>query len=269
MTARILALACLVLALLGCGSNADRTGEPAGTTYDGPLHVDSQQSRWGAAGEVIDCRTPGEGGASSAKVYGEGATADSPEDALETARGEGGFGGVQEGLTVAAKEDDRVLYVLEVDGTVKQAVIVHDGPATKGAGGPGWYVESWAKCDDSEMPPGYLDSIGHLIWTDAHGRPVPTTVLDAWVGPAHCDWQSMTFLELGGATYVGNADPELADFFAEKYRAHADLPADAVDTGYQRGGRHLWLSADKQRAYVGTTDDVELWPRTVSPLGCD
>ena len=144
------------------------------------------------------------------------------------ASSEGGFGGAQRGLLVAKQEQDRVLYVLTVDGAVKQAVIVHNGPATEGAGGPGWYVESWA----------------------------------------HCDWQSMTFLHLAGAVYVRNPQPDLADFLATPYEEHADLPAHAVDTGYERNGDRLWLSTDKQRAFVGSRQGVEVWPRTVEPLGC-
>ena len=68
------------------------------------------------------------------------------------ARSARGFGGVQEGPRVAKQEDHRVLHVLEVEGVVKQAVIVHDGPTTEGAGGPGWYVKSWARCDYSGLP---------------------------------------------------------------------------------------------------------------------
>ena len=79
----------------------------------------------------------------------------------------------------------------------------------------------------------------------------------------------MTFLDLGTATYVREPHPDLADHFAERYRAHATLPADAVDTGYQRDGDHLWLSPDEKRAFVGTRSDVEVWPRTTRPLGCD
>ena len=47
------------------------------------------------------------------------------------------------------------------------------------------------------------------------------------------------------------------------------LPADAVDTGYQRDGDHLWLSPDEQRAFVGSRADVEIWPRSIQRLGCD
>ena len=84
----------------------------------------------------MDCTTWGMGGISGQKVYAEGATADSPLKALDVARSERAFDGVQDGLKVAAQEPDRVLYVAEVDGVIKQAVIVHDGPATEGAGGP-------------------------------------------------------------------------------------------------------------------------------------
>ena len=218
---------------------------------------------------MVDCGTWGAGGFSDTEVYGEGATADSPEQALEVARSERGFGGAQQGLRVAKQEEHRVLYVLEVRGVVKQAVIVRNGPATEGAGGPGWYVESWARCDYSELPRWFTDSIGLQIWTDRPGRPLPTTTIESWTGPEHCGWQSMTFLHLGEAQYVRDPEPDLADFFAEPYVAHHQLPPTAVDTGFQRDGHHLWLSPDKQRAFVGRTpDDVEIWPRTIKPLGC-
>ena len=170
---------------------------------------------------------------------------------------------------MAKQEQDRVLYVLPVDGAVKQAVIVRDGPATEGAGGPGWYVESWAHCDYSELPRSFTDALGLQIWTDSAGRPVPTTTIESWRGPEHCDWQSMTFLYLDDAVYVRSPQPELADFFASPYQEHADIPAHAVDTGFERNGDRLWLSTDRQRAFVGTHKGVEAWPRTVRPLGCD
>ncbi len=217
----------------------------------------------------MECDTWGSGGFSDAEVYGDGATADTAERALEVARSERLFGGAQEGLRVGKEEDDRILYVLEVQGAIKQAVIVHNGPATEGAGGPGWYVESWAHCDFSEFPRSFTDGIGLGVWTNASGRPVPTTTIESWRGPEHCNWQSMTFLSLGKAVYVRDPQSDLADFFAEPYRQHAELPAAAMDTGFERDGQHLWLSADDQRAFVGTADDVEVWPRTIEPLGCE
>lgn len=273
MTSRLTALAalCTLAAAAGCGDGDGTADDSAEHRYDGPLYVARAQVAHpgaGAAGDVVDCTAWGDGGSAGQRVYSEGATAGSPAQALEVARSEGGFGGVSEGLLVAKEEDDRVLYVLEVEGVIKQAVIVRNGPATDGAGGPGWYVESWAHCDYSELPRTFTDSIGLQIWTDSTGRAVPTTTVESWAGPEHCDWQSMTVLHLGKSEYVRDPLPELAGHFAEPYKEHTVLPVDAVDTGFERDGRHLWLSRDKQRAYVGTKDDVEAWPRTVQHLGC-
>ncbi len=266
-----LAALCVVPALSACGNAGAAVGPSVTHSYDGPLEVSPSEAvhpRAGAAGNVVDCTTWGQGGSTGAGIYGEGATADSPVKALDVARSEGGFGGVQEGLLVAREEADRVLYVVEAKGVVKQAVIVRDGPATEGAGGSGWYVESWAHCDYSELPRTFTDSIGLQVWVDTLGRAVPTTFIESWAGPAHCHWQSMTFLYLGKAVYVRDPQPDLADYFVGPYEEHAKLPVDAVDSGFERDGDHLWLSPDKQRAFVGTEDDVEVWPRTVQPLGC-
>jgi hypothetical protein len=65
----------------------------------------------------------------------------------------------------------------------KQAVIVHDGPATKGEGGPGWYVESWAVCDYPGLPVSFTDSLGLQVWTGATGAPAPTSDIDSWLAP--------------------------------------------------------------------------------------
>lgn len=267
------ALVVPIVALAGsaCGDAEVASTQPADEPYEGTLHISRHEAEHpgaGAAGEVVDCTAWGNGGFSDADVYREGATADSPEQALEVARSERIFGGVQEGLRVAKREESRVLYVLEVDGAIKQAVIVRDGPATEGAGGPGWYVESWARCDYAEFPRSFTESLGLQIWTDSAGRPVPTTTIESRKGPEHCDWQSMTFLHLDEATYVRNPDPGLDEYFAEPYQEHSDLPPDAINTGFEHDGEHLWLSADEQRAFVGTEDDVEVWPRTIERLAC-
>lgn len=261
----------LAVVSAGCGTDAVVAGESAHVSYAGPLHVDrvdADHPRAGAAGNVVECGTWGAGGSVGGGVYAEGATADSPAEALEVARSEGGFGGLQTGLKIAKTVDDRVLYVVVVHGAIKQAVIVHNGPATPGAGGDGWYVESWARCDYSELPRTFTDSIGLRIWYDSAGDPVPTKKLEAWVGPAHCDWQSMTFLTLGKNTYVRNPLPELSEYFNHSYETHARIPSSAVDTGYERKHDHLWLAADKSVAYVGTHGDAEVWPRTIKPLLC-
>ena len=268
----VLLAAVLVGTLTGCGPGRPTTGESASSAYPGPLVVPRDQAthpRAGAAGEVVACDTWGRGGLQDGEVYAEGATADSPEEALEVARSEWLVDGPLEGLLLAAEEPDRVLWVLEVDAVVKLAVVVRDGPATEGAGGDGWYVESWARCDSVELPASWTDEIGLLVWRDAAtGEPVPTTELEAWRGPEHCDWQSMVLLYLDGRMYVREPVPDLADSFDEEWQASTELPADAVDTGYERDGEHLWLSADRRRVFVGSPDDVELWPQARPEFGC-
>lgn len=271
--------ALLVALVSACGDKDgdDKSAIPeAGATYEGPLHVarrDAEHPNAGAAGDIVDCQTWGSGGASYQEVYSEGATADDPDQALQNGRSEGLFmSATFDGLGVAKTEEDRVLYVLEVDGTIKQAIIVRDGPAAEGTGGPGWYVESWARCDASEMPESFTGGLGQQIWTDLDGNPVPTTQIESWIGPEHCGWQSMTFLYLDDddvGPFVRAPQPDLENYFGEPYQPHAQLPADAEATGFMRDGKRLWLSSDDDRAYVGTRDDVEVWPRTIQPLGCD
>jgi hypothetical protein len=271
-----LAAALVVTGVLGgCGLSKARTSATAVRAYDGPLYVARYRATHpsaGASGDAVDCRFFGRGGFNDSATYDEGATADSPEAALDTARSERIFEGAQDGLRVAVRDDDRVLYVIEVDGAIKQAVIVHDGPAAEGTGGPGWYVESWARCDWSELPPS-VSAFAPEVWTDHEGTPVSTDELESYVGPTHCDWQSVVFLEFDGnwkRTYVRRPTPELVDLLAGPYREHVRLPADAVPTRYEREGDRLWLSADRDTAYVGSGPaDVEAWPREVRPIGCD
>lgn len=274
------ALPAVLVLLLGACGDAEPADEPAGTigaagqTYSGPLFVprsEAEHPHAGAAGNVVDCRTWGDGWGSYAAVYEGGATAENPEQALDNAHSEGLWDFAIDGLAVAKREDDRILYVIESDGVFKEALIVRNGPATEGAGGPGWYVESRARCDFAELPRSFTDSLGLQIWQDAEGRAVPTTTIESWRGPAHCSWQSMTFLYLhadGDRAFVRAPIDEVADYFDGPYVAHAKLPADAEDTGFSRNGKQLWVSNDSQRAYVGTQDDVEVWPRDVRGLGC-
>ena len=255
-----------VSALTGCGSTV------VGATdigYDGSLYA--PVARWGAAGQVVDCDLHGvRGGNNSEGLYDNGEAADSPEAALEVAVSESGIDGVTKGYAQARAEENRVLFVYTRDESVKQAVVVRDGPTL---GDEGWYVESWARCDYAELPSAIAEELGLQIWTDENGNPVSTRDVRAWEGPEHCDWDEMTFLYLDSDdehAYVRNPDAELLeDFFTEDYRSDVALPADAVDTGYRRDGNTLWLSANRARVYVG--DDpkaVEAWPRTTQRLGC-
>ncbi|MDQ4055754.1 MAG: hypothetical protein M3237_24105 [Actinomycetota bacterium] len=258
-----MALTAVLAGACGDGSGAALDLPRADQQYDGPLYVET--GRYGAAGGVLGCRhRPAAGGFESSEVYAEGATSDSVAKALATARSEGMFLDLPDvDLEVAKTESDRVLLTYSADDAVRAAVIFRDGPATEGAGGDGWYRESWARCDFSEFPEEVAESyFGYQIWTGPDGEPALTTDIVSYPGPEHCDWQSMTFLSLGEKrTYVRHPPAELGQWVDGAFVPSMELPADAVDTGFRRDGRRLWLSPPGDRAYVGRPGDVEAWPK--------
>ncbi len=254
----------LAAALLGCGdedSAPDVSGfADARTDYDGPLYVES--ARYGAAGEALAC-APAAGQFEPADVYGGGATSDSVEQALETAVSEGlFFFAPTDEVRLAKAEDERVMLTYEADDRILMALVFRDGPATEGAGGPGWYLEASARCDFAEFPEAFAEKAGYQLWHDADGEPAPVTKLYSAPGPAHCSWDSMVFLHAQDRhSYVREPTRELERFTAGPYHADIPLPDDASDTGYEREGRHLWVSADDRYVYVGVPDSAEAWPR--------
>jgi hypothetical protein len=272
-----LVLVMFVAILAACGTDSGvAAGLPgAEQRYDGPLY--ETEGRYGAAGQVVDCRNGARaGGFERAEVYAEGATSDTVQDALATAYSEGMFLEIPDvDLAVAKAEADRVLLTYAGDaGAVKVAVVFHDGNGTGGAGGDGWYRESWARCDFSEFPEQVAESyFGYQIWTGAGGEPALTSEIVSFPGSKHCNWQRTTFLSLGGdsrdgALYAERPQSDIAQFMQGKYVADMRLPDDAVATPYSRDGRRLWLSADERYAYVGEPHSVEAWPRTQPGFGC-
>lgn len=282
MLRRIVAVA--VLAVLtgaaGCAEqqNVSRPAEPADarTPYAGPLYIGPDEARTstereaGAAGRIVQCTTRVVGDFRPGRYEG-GETGRTPESGLETGLDEGFIVGPQQGYLLERREDDRVLFTYRTNGVVTMAVVLLNGPAL---GAPaGWHLESYARCNPSEFPDEDLWGDGWEIWTTADGRR-PTYEIQSFRGAEHCNWTAMTFLTLGEneeQAYVRQARAEyVGDYFAEPYRKAVELPGDAVDTGYRREGRHLWLSPNRLRAYVGKpgSGSVELWPRTTQPLWC-
>lgn len=241
--------------------------DPATTSYDDPLVAPGEL---GAAGRAIDCVHPPVGENRQTEFFSQGATSGSPRQAVETAYSEGLFISAPDvDLAVAASQPDRQLLTYEVDGTVLMALVVRDGPAAKNAGGPGWYLESWARCDFAEFPPETAATglTRYQAWSDADGAPVPVAEVYSAPGPEHCSWEGMTFLFIGDdRSYVEDPEPDLRDVVAGPYRTGIPLPTGARDTDWERDGRHLWLSPGGSYAYVGSEESVDAWPRFES--GC-
>ena len=203
--------------------------------------------------------------------YEGGETGRTPEAGLREGLDEGAFDGPEKGYLLERREHERALFTIRVGGTVKMAVILLDGPAL--GAWAGWHMESWARCNPSEFPEAVMTKSSLEIWTDDTGRRVPTYRVISFRGAEHCGWTAMRFLNFDESdrAYVRTPDRAyLDDYFAEDFRASAKLPRDAVDTGFTRGNEHLWLSADRERAYVGAKGarTVQLWPRTTQPLQC-
>ncbi len=125
-------------------------------------------------------------------------------------------------------------------------------------------------------------------WYDRHNRPIPNgngsepLMMDVDPGEqSHCGWGHILFMDLSwplGSTpgksgelrqYV--RDPDGRNFTGvEQVVVDARLPSDAYDTGWHRGGWHLWVSPSQadDYVYVVNEDRVERWDRSPGPIYC-
>jgi hypothetical protein len=242
----------LVAALgVGCGEPSDR---------DVPDH----------ASKALDC--PGKPWRQGSGNYDTGpeSVQDDPRAAVMDFVQE--EGPVQAGFNIfdVARRGGEVLFVGDVGASSLAAWVVHDGMTGPGQD-QGWGVYSWAYCDPSYWPDRLAYSGDFLIWSNADGDRMPTSVLYSFPGPEHCGWQDATFLFLGedgeDGAYVGNPLPEFAGYLRSTYAKHAQLPVEAEDTGYQREGNELWITQDA--AYVvDRHGNTERWPAEAKPISC-
>jgi thiosulfate/3-mercaptopyruvate sulfurtransferase len=127
-----------------------------------------------------------------------------------------------------------------------------------------------------------LDQLGHAdkrildgglpAWQSAG---MPLEAAGTWVGHSPADPYVGTPNEEAIATIeeveAAVSDPGVALVDArspEEYAEHTRVPGDAVDSGYERSGQHLWFSKDRRLAYVGSEADAQAWPRAVRPIRC-
>jgi hypothetical protein len=283
-----LAIAALVpvLLLAGCGTETAIEADPAGTPYDGPMSVQPDYGDTaapleasGSAGMALECDgEPRRGGGGDYVDGGLETVQDSPEDALEDWLDEESPEVPEDGYRVERVDGGRVLLSYDVDDRTRVAVVVHDD-ITDFNDDTGWGVESWSTCDPAELGVEVAEDLGFEIWSDADGRAVPTTDITSFPGAEHCDWQDITWLRLGQDTdvdrafdsYVSGYDEGFGDALSTEPDASASLPEDAVDTGWQRDGREVWLGDDPRAAYLVSVDDpsdVQLWPAASQRIGC-
>ena len=157
-----------------------------------------------------------------------------------------------------------MLYTYSVAGTAKVSVIVADSDAT-GTQADGWIAETFATCDPAEYDPASDPDVSIEVWLDEDDNRVPTSIIRSVRGAEHCGWQSATFLRFNDRDYLRDPRGVVDAPLVAAFDRDAELPADAVATGYHRAGQRLWLREDGMVAYLVDDEHVEAWPTPDSP----
>jgi len=109
------------------------------------------------------------------------------------------------------------------------------------------------------------------LWERGDHIPLPSD-FRLYEGEVHCAMDSALILDMrwpldGGSTenagrlFVRDPEGVFAEETVESFDPDAELPDDAIPTGYEKGtGIELWLANDLSTAYAVDSDTVEAWP---------
>jgi hypothetical protein len=222
--------------------------------------------RSGAAGRALECRFPPYGGGAGEYADGLLEVASSYRRALADFLAPNGSGGTlpTSRYRLVRSEGGRVLVTWDVGFRTKVAIVLADR-RTDYLHHRGWGVETWAQCDPAEYPADTRKAMGLGVLSDRHGGAVPIARIE-YIGNV-CDLPGVRALRVGpdasGRWYYRDPQARMTGYLGRPYDNAAELPADASDTGYHRGGRAVWIARSGDAAYlVSRTDrsDVERWP---------
>ena len=117
------------------------------------------------------------------------------------------------------------------------------------------------------------DDHDRLLTTwERDGQGFPPSDFGMSAGESHCEMDSVLFLGMrwpvdGGSTedaglsFVRDPEGVLAEETVGSFVPDADLPDDAIPTGYENYyGVEVWLANDLSTAYAVDGDTVEAWP---------
>lgn len=113
----------------------------------------------------------------------------------------------------------------------------------------------------------------HGPWTDPSGNLASGGIIVEYDGFVRCGTQDVVFLEYVGRTYAKDPDSALGALENPlggllTFSEDAELPADAVASGYRHGFREVWVAESDIEDYlylVFDDDRVERWPRAEIP----
>lgn len=176
------------------------------------------------------------------------------------------------GYTQLHDEDHWSSFAHVYGGSNKAIVVLTDEAEFDGTEfGPGWAVVGLRACDASEFDPDVPLTFPVTIWTDAHGDPVSTVLVHSNPGPAHCGWNTVTFLHVGEALFFGDPEGVMADYTDSRFEVSSTVPPTAADTGYRSNGYELWVDPSGDAYLVApdtTVMPTERWPRGPEDFGC-
>jgi hypothetical protein len=147
-----------------------------------------------------------------------------------------------------------------------KAIIVMAGHSVDGGQGA-WSVVAYRACGGDEFDPKDGRTIDNIPWVGPGGEPGGENVYSL-PGPAHCDWQSTTWLFFHRALYLRDPLGLFAGQTAGPFVANATLPVDARPTGYRSGDRELFVGASNLFVWVQTSHGLERWANASNELGC-
>ena len=253
------------------GAEAARTELPVTDLASEPVpDARDPSTRAGAAADFVDCEYGvWQGGwVGDFGPIGSGPTADAAVLAMADSAL---IAAPPSGFAPAARDTGRIAYTYVVDGRSRFAAVVADTAET-GIDVPSedrWVVEVFASCDPAEFAPDADAHIGYEIWVDDAGERVPTSTLTMYRGPAHCGWETVTFLAVEGTTFASDPADALGELIDVPFAPDTDLPLGAEPTGYHHARGELFLDPDATVAYIVTGDGtVEGWPALTSPAVC-
>jgi hypothetical protein len=121
---------------------------------------------------------------------------------------------------------------------------------------------SWtvAACDPSEFDPAVRITGPVVVWTDLAGQRMPLSRVRE---RGLCGGPPAT-IAVDGRVFAEGDEVYPPDRLRSTFARHVRLPASAIATPYRHGKRRIWIARDATTAYVGTTANLERWPRLVN-----